>query len=1075
MKLLSTILLSLLTATAFAQQYAPKYEIIDNPKYPTNDVAVATFNVMDYGADNTGQKDCSRLFQDLMDKLAGVGTRSNNRGNYANITGGVLYIPEGVYLLENQLVVPVGVAIRGDWKKPQKGEKVEGTIIKARTKLGTGTVNITKSLFTMQPCTEVSNLTVWYPDQDINNVKLYPPTFLYGQSGFWGNEYCNVRHVTMLNSYIGIKFHDSNGGGCPNIHDVYGTPLSVGIDIDNIADVGRFDWISFAPDYWADSGLEGSPEKAQIASWLRRNATGIVMKRNDWSYTCNYDADNYMIGFHAKPGVDGGKPNGHNYGFHLTNCVTGILLEGTSYCGIMFTRVTTDQCDQGVRMESGCEGPAQFYECHLHGIYQPVGVEVTSGATVMLQDCTLRGSTEILSGQLIANGNTFTGDVTIAPTARTIFTGNSVSGQFENKSIYECKYSTERTAHNAMPEIKDEWMLPRTTKPARKALYVVTDSEFGCNPIGILDPLASAPDCSEAIQQALTKAGSEGGGIVYLPPGHYRMNSRITIPDGVELKGASDIASIPHGHGAILEVYADENVDGAMPFITMGVGSGLRGITINYPNQTSPLSVKNYPYTIMGNKDVYIVNVGMRCAYNGVNLFTNKCDNHYVDYLAGHAFKNVIRVGGGSENGMVSNIQFNTIAYAAGYETKFGQWPNSANSNPDNAAYKQNMRELDFMKIENSKGEILYNNFLYGCNKGMVFQKTVGTFGAAASDVHAVGNAVDGAVNTFVFNAIDTDLDLINSQIVALNSENLSAYFITTGTGMAGRTVNFFSSDLWGGGDYLAKIQTGTVNLYNTRCEQSGGKSSFNIADGASVTMLNGVMNNVHKLANTQGNDEQRLSIESVVLDPNGASTSKMLSWKNNLSTGWQLGDLSALFSRTGWKVSANNDTNGTGNARKAIDGRADTRWDTAASQQNGQWFCVDFGSDKTVNTLILDTMNSAGDGPAGYKVETQQNGANTWTEVASGNNGGAMLIITFDKVQARKIRITQTGSKGNYWSIHELNAGLLELSSLASDIEDVATDTRTSDGWYNLLGQKVAGEKAGRILIHNGKKYIMK
>src|SRR3712207_812159 len=103
-----------------------------------------------------------------------------------------------------------------------------------------------------------------------------------------------------------------------------------------------------------------------------------------------------------------------------------------------------------------------------------------------------------------------------------------------------------------------------------------------------------------------------GGGIVYLPAGHYRMNSRISIPDSVELKGASDIAAIPHGQGAILECYADEGNENAAAFITMGVASGLRGVTVNYPTQRSPNSIKKYPFTVQGNKNVYIVNVGIR-------------------------------------------------------------------------------------------------------------------------------------------------------------------------------------------------------------------------------------------------------------------------------------------------------------------------------------------------------------------------------------------------------------------------------------------------------------------------------
>lgn len=111
---------------------------------------------------------------------------------------------------------------------------------------------------------------------------------LYGRDGVWGNEYCNVRHVTLVNSYSGIILSRKNGGGCPNIYDVYGTPLSRGIEIDNIADVGRFEQIYFSPDYWAGSGLEGAPKAGSaFTDWIYQNGVGITMRRNDWSYTCS--------------------------------------------------------------------------------------------------------------------------------------------------------------------------------------------------------------------------------------------------------------------------------------------------------------------------------------------------------------------------------------------------------------------------------------------------------------------------------------------------------------------------------------------------------------------------------------------------------------------------------------------------------------------------------------------------------------------------------------------------------------------------------------------------------------------
>ena len=59
---------------------------------------------------------------------------------------------------------------------------------------------------------------------------------------------------------------------------------------------------------------------------------------------------------------------------------------------------------------------------------------------------------------------------------------------------------------------------------------------------------------------------------------------------------------------------------------------------------------------------MYIVNIAIRAAYRGFDLFTYKCDNHYIDYISGHSFNTGIRVGGGSE--MERYAIYNTIRSA---------------------------------------------------------------------------------------------------------------------------------------------------------------------------------------------------------------------------------------------------------------------------------------------------------------------------------------------------------------------------------------------------------------------------
>lgn len=1083
--LISSMLLA--TSVAWGMDYIPKYEIINKPEYPTLDIPVVTFNVSDYGIDSTGSEDCTSQVQALLDAAAGVGSMihinndSKKRGWYGNPTGGIVYFPEGTYLFKGNITIPRGVTIRGDWKKPENGVATKGTIFRVEPSGRVMGMELEGSSFIkMQPTTEVNGITFWYPAQKYNAVKKCPPTILYGEDGYFGNDYCTVQHCTFLNSYTAIKFSSTNGGGCPDIFDIYGTPLSQGVVIDNIADVGRLDGIYFAPSYWEDCGLADAPAVGAVDTWLYENAIGIVMRRNDWSYTCNLDVQGYNIGFHAEASPLSismpGNPNGHNYRFRLVGCKTGIRISGASNSGIMFADVTTTDCETGLDMPASVVGPIQVQGSDITGNAYAIHMGENSSPGLQMQLCNVNGTTEVAGGQFSCVNSTFDGNVHIGRKARTIFVGNSFTqGNIQNESLFECTIDDTPVNMRHLPDFKDEWMTRKATRPSRAALYVVTEARFGAVPVSLFDDIKTAKDNTEAIQNALDLAHSEGGGIVYLPTGHYRMDGTLNIPTGVELKGSGDLMTTPKNNGAVLETTHGDGNENASPFITMEKGSGLRGLTINYPNQTTPVSVRKYPYAVRGNADVYICNLAIRAAYRGIDLFTNKCDNHYVDYLAGHAFMNVIRVGNGSENGIISNIQCNTIAYACGDETKFGCWPNSELMK-DNAisskVYGQNSEDLDFMIIGDSKGQVLYNNFLFGCHQGMIFRND-GNGGAR--EVHSLGNAVDGAVETFVFNGGLDDIDMINSQVVALNHDKseeyinkgrLSAAFVVTGKDFT-RTATFFSGNFWGGGDCLVKAAGGTVNLYSANLAQSGSVKTFELTNGAKVNFINVFRRQGNNLFDRSGQYEKYCNVEASTINCNGANQKLFASWNNNLPLTWNFNSYDELLPRTGWEATAFNDESGYGNARNAIDGNASTRWSSEGPQASGQWFMVDFGNDITFNTAIFDTSASPNDGPNAYRVEVYDTKTNTWQEVAQGEKASSTLIVTFDECTASRLRITQTSNAASgYWSIHEFYLASLEQSA----IDEISIDEANEVEYFNKtlhFGQSLV-DNTGKVAIYN-------
>ncbi|MDR2040259.1 MAG: discoidin domain-containing protein [Bacteroidales bacterium] len=973
--------------------------------YDSEDICVAAYTDADHASiDKTGTANSQAGIQELLNRLGNAG-------------GGTLYLSAGKYKVDGKLLIPKGVVLRGDWKQPKKDAPITGTILMVYT--GRGSEDELNAFITMESSTGLYNVAIWYPEQQPGNITPYPPSVLYGKRGYWGNDYCNVRNVTLVNSYSGVVVSRYNGGGCPNIFNLYGTPLSRGIEIDNIADVGRFDWIDFSPDYWAASGLPGAPAKEGAHSrYIKENATGFVMRRNDWSYTCHLNVEGYHTGFYTGTSpsetVTAGNPNGHNYHMTFKNCTEAIHIDAIANAGIMFTHVRITDCEQGIVVGEGAGSTAQFYDCEISAKQDAITISGEASTKLMTQQCKIHsGEVNIHGGIYVSVDGDFNNDppqVTTGASARMILTGNRFSQPVEIKdqSLFKCAIDHQPVSIKPLPEFPE--IRPKVTKPARSNLYVVTDAEFG----GVADAVS---DNTEAIQDALDKAGNEGGGIVFLPPGKYRVNGNLTVPSGVEIKGASDLASVPKGQGSIIEVYAGKNEPNGDPFLKLSSGSGIRGITFNYPEQKSsltldPATLPKYPYCIQATgSDVYIVNVGVRATYHGIDLFTYKCDNHYVDYYAGHVFKNAIRIGGNSTNGIISNFQFNTLVMANGYENpKFGAWPNSENDQVvKDAVYNQNWSELEFLILEDCHDQILYNNFHYASHKGVTFGKN----GTAPSGI-SMGLGLDASLRSLCFEGLDPDkgFDLINTQVVSVARDVYAdTKFIETAPGFNGE-VYLFSSDYWGSAKYAGVFGGGTVNLVLPHFAQHGTERFLEITGDASVYIST---SDVNATSFVSAGKNGQVSVESSIVAL--SSPSGYRSWWNNINTAPVLQPNTTL-PRTGWIAigSANSST-----ASSAIDAMPATRWTPGSQVTPGQWFAVDTQQPVTFNTVIMDASMSPNDWPSAYAVYVSDNGRDWGTSIATGTQPSSVIIINTPTVTSRYVRVVQTGSgKTQHWSIHE-------------------------------------------------------
>ena len=128
---------------------------------------------------------------------------------------------------------------------------------------------------------------------------------------------------------------------------------------------------------------------------------------------------------------------------------------------------------------------------------------------------------------------------------------------------------------------------------------------------------------------------------------------------------------------------------------------------------------------------------------------------------------------------------------------------------------------------------------------------------------------------------------------------------------------------------------------------------------------------------------------------------------------------LSMKSDRGAWKADASRNKSAVG---KAFDGNPDTRWDTAAVPQSGDWFTLDLGAPAFVKTLVLHTEKSVNDTPAGAEVFVSQDGK-SWTGPVASCDDKTRGKTGFElNTSGRYIKTVLAGNRpGLYWSIHEI------------------------------------------------------
>lgn len=773
----------LLCGSIGAVLQGPEWHIVKT-KYQTTDAVVAGFNVLDFGAKGDGLKDCTRAFQDALDQMKRAG-------------GGTVFVPEGKYVITGNLSIPESVTLRGEWQAPTKeSPKVKGTVLMAYA--GKGKAD-GKPFVTVDYCGGIKDMSIWYPEQSHSQPVPYP--FCLIQKG---GDNATFENLTLVNPYQGILI-----GPGPNelhyVHNVYGTPLKVGVQYDSTTDIGRLENIHFSPDYWIHSGLRGAPSaNGPLGKWLLENGTGLHMFRSDWEYVSYINVDGYNRGFFMSEGVKGAA-NAQFYFLLIKNCTTALEVEKTNPFGMVFTKCMFEGIEYGIRVREKFDSAISFSNCYIGG---EKAIHSEGRGCVILQRCIVTRGDVAVDGGTLAMTATKLKD----KQSRVDLGPRVISASLAGNELPGGKKSIVDKTNDGIIEISESAVeldgfpfyngnKARVARPAKDDLHVVE---------------SSGNDDTAAIQQALDRVGRSGGGIVFLPAGNYLLKGQLSIPSGVELRGIHDVPHHTQGGGSILQVYPGSSTE---PSIVLNAASGLRGMAFNYPEQRIT-DVKDYPFLLQGrDKDIYIIHVNCANACRYLDLMSHTCDNHYVDYLSGAPLKIGIAVGGGSTGGEIRNTQFNPHYWSRAPRQNdfFNNKPSGGiKSGTGQVLWEFQKENLDALVVGDSTGQFLFQNFVYGSLYGIHYTKQNG-LGPVNCISH--GHGTDGSKVGVFFEHGAGKIAMINNELVAMSSQNKTA--IKLGEGFSAEAA-LFNTMVWGRPDLLAEVDNGNLLLQGLHCTHHG-------------------------------------------------------------------------------------------------------------------------------------------------------------------------------------------------------------------------------------------------------------
>ena len=282
---------------------------------------------------------------------------------------------------------------------------------------------------------------------------------------------------------------------------------------------------------------------------------------------------------------------------------------------------------------------------------------------------------------------------------------------------------------------------------------------------------------------------------------------------------------------------------------------------------------------------------------------------------------------------------------------------------------------------------------------------------------------------------------------VAFRNPDGSTVLVAHNTRATARTFQV----LWGDSAFSYTLGAGAAATFRWTGKQSGNTSGYDaLARSVDIPFANPDGSRVQLTY-----DAGQQAFQNSIL-----SATKQFTYTAPVGASLAAGGTETLLSRAGWVATASSTSPDGDVTSKAIDADLSTRWSGGHGMASGDWFQVDMGSPQTFSGLLIDSAGSTGDFARGYQVYVSTDGVSWGNAIASGPGAGQLSRVVFPAVTARYVRVVQTGSAGNWWSIHEFNA-FLATSQAAGSSDLLQRAFKAPDGAAGLAVYNPSGASA--------------